>query len=54
MMDLSNTDESTGWHGWISTAVHEIVHVLGFSSALYSSFIDPTTNQKLGADKVFT
>jgi len=29
------------------TAIHEIVHILGFSRDLYSYYIDPNTNQYL-------
>ncbi len=29
------------------TALHEIVHILGFSPNLYNTFIDPNTNQPL-------
>jgi len=29
------------------TAIHEIVHVLGFSTDLYAYYIDPNTNQFL-------
>jgi leishmanolysin len=33
---------------WVQTAIHEITHILGFSSELYPDFIDPSTNKKVG------
>jgi len=36
----------------IYTTLHELGHVLGFSSSLYPFFVDPTTNKKLGVANV--
>jgi hypothetical protein len=34
------------YHYMYRIAIHEISHILAFSSVLYQYFIDPTTNQR--------
>lgn len=37
----------------LRTFIHETTHILGFSSSLYSLYVDPTTNLPLGLSQVF-
>jgi hypothetical protein len=36
----------------VDTAVHEITHVLAFSTSLFPFYINPATNSKIGASNV--
>ena len=44
---FSPTTKDVTIESHVYTTIHEMTHALGFSSSLFSSYIDPTTNQPL-------
>ncbi|GFH26183.1 hypothetical protein HaLaN_24289, partial [Haematococcus lacustris] len=36
----------------VAVLVHEVIHALGFTSSLYSLYINPATNQELPINNV--
>lgn len=50
-MDLNNESDKS-WYSWISTTIHEVTHVLGFSSSLFPYYVDPSTNRRIGKENV--
>ncbi|CAD8156751.1 unnamed protein product [Paramecium octaurelia] len=50
-LDFSKLSEGK-WFKWIQTTIHEVTHVLGFSSGLFPYYIDPNTMQKLGVSQI--
>ena len=38
----------------MGTALHELIHILGFASDMYTNFIDPSTGQRYTASNQFT
>lgn len=47
-------DTEFNFRSQIYTTLHEMGHVLGFSSGLYAKWINPSTNAELGAANVYT
>ncbi|TNV71142.1 hypothetical protein FGO68_gene11989 [Halteria grandinella] len=50
-LDFSKLSDGK-WYKWIQTTIHEVTHVLGFSSGLFPYYINPNTNQKLGLQQI--